>query len=341
MDLLWQLEIAITLFFQGLGEWLVVPMRFFTFLGQEEFFLVIMPALYWCVDAALGLRIGLMLMLANAVNASAKLLFRGARPYWVDTRVRAYLSESSFGAPSGHAETAASVWGLLATSVRRRWLQALLVFIIFAIGVSRIYLGVHFTSDVLLGWTIGALTVVLFLILEKPLWNWLKRQQLGQQCLAALFFALLLIAISLLPLLWLGGWEMPPGWSANAARAFPGNPIDPLNPQGAFTIGGTLFGMASGAAWLYRRKGGLDTSGPLQQRVFRYLFGFAGMIALYAGLGAIFPRDPSLLSYTLRFLRYTLIGLWVSALAPVLFVQLGLARPIQPQVGVEMAEKRI
>ncbi len=341
MESLRSLEIAVIIFLHSLGGWPVLPMRFFSFLGQEEFFLLVMPAIYWCLDSVLGLRVGIMLMTSQAANSFFKLLFHGPRPFWIDTRARAYLFESSFGMPSGHAQTAASVWGLLLVSIRKRWLQVVLALVIFFIGLSRIFLGVHFISDVLVGWTIGALTVAVFVSVEKPLWRWLKQKPLGLQYLILFLFALLSIVISLLPLLWMGGYQVPAEWIANAAKTFPNEVTNPLDASGAFTVGGTLFGMSAGAAWLFQRRGGLNVSGPVSQRVMRYVFGFTGMIIIYAGLGAIFPRDPNMVSYTLRFLRYALIGLWVSALAPVLFVQMGLAKSVSEQFHFEMLEKRI
>ncbi|MEJ2411829.1 MAG: hypothetical protein P8Y34_02380 [Anaerolineales bacterium] len=58
----------------------------------------------------------------------------------------------------------------------------------------------------------------------------------------------------------------------------------------------------------------------------RYLLGLVGVAALYLGLGSIFPDTVDLTSYILRFLRYTLIGLWISWGAPVLFISLKLAK---------------
>ena len=78
-----------------------------------------MPALYWCIDARLGLRVGMILLLSNGLNAVLKLAFHTPRPYWVDARVTGFAAESSFGLPSGHAQSAASVWGLLASSFRK------------------------------------------------------------------------------------------------------------------------------------------------------------------------------------------------------------------------------
>jgi hypothetical protein len=49
-----------------------------------------------------------------------------------------------------------------------------------------------------------------------------------------------------------------------------------------------------------------------------------GIFGLYFGLGQIFPRNADFLSFALRFTRYTLIGLWVSWLGPLVFEKLGL-----------------
>ena len=49
-----------------------------------------------------------------------------------------------------------------------------------------------------------------------------------------------------------------------------------------------------------------------------------GVLIFWYGLGAIFPREATLLSYSLRYFRYVLVGLWISALAPLTFQRLRL-----------------
>lgn len=53
--------IAFVIALQGLGDWLIAPMRFFSQLGSENFFFIVLPLIYWSMDAALGLRIAFIL----------------------------------------------------------------------------------------------------------------------------------------------------------------------------------------------------------------------------------------------------------------------------------------
>lgn len=90
------------------------------------------------------------------MNDSLKMFFHGPRPYWYCTDVIAYAKETSFGVPSGHAQIATGIWGVLAASLRKWWAWLIAILVILIIGISRIYLGVHFPHDVILGWLIGA-----------------------------------------------------------------------------------------------------------------------------------------------------------------------------------------
>ena len=106
----------------AMGDWLIAPMRFFSYFGNEEFFLLVLPLIYWCIDSALGLRVGFILLTSNLLNYVFKLMFIGPRPYWVSSHVRAlWLTETTFGIPSGHAQNAAGVWGMIAAYINRTW----------------------------------------------------------------------------------------------------------------------------------------------------------------------------------------------------------------------------
>jgi len=88
-----------------------------------------------------------------------KLLIHRARP---DIGF-ALVERTGYSFPSGHATTAAVFYGLLGyfgyKLLPRRWQKVLVVFlslvVVFLIGLSRPYLGVHWMSDVLGGWLLG------------------------------------------------------------------------------------------------------------------------------------------------------------------------------------------
>ena len=104
-----------------------------------------------------GLFAGFAIIGSALLNLGAKQLFARERPsLW-----ESISPESSFSFPSGHAMgsmTLACVLVLLAWHTRWRWLvvAASAVFVV-VVGLSRVYLGVHYPSDILAGWA-AALT---------------------------------------------------------------------------------------------------------------------------------------------------------------------------------------
>jgi membrane-associated phospholipid phosphatase len=323
METIWNIGITWNIFFQNLGSWLKTPMEIFSFFGTENFFLLLLPALYWCMEAGIGLRVGIILLLSTSVNDALKMAFHGPRPYWYSTDVIGFASETSFGVPSGHAQIAVGVWGMLAASLRKWWGWLIVILVILLIGISRLYLGVHFPHDVILGWLIGALLLWLVLRFWKPVTAWLKKMSLGQQILASFLGSLMLILFSLIPFLWLKitNWQPPQAWAEYAK--------DAVSLSGAFTTAGTLFGLLAGLAW-FNRQGGFDANGPFWKRILRLVLGGVGILVFRFGLDVLFgliaPDAEAVLPYILRYIRYVLVGAWVSAGAPWIFVKLKLAR---------------
>jgi membrane-associated phospholipid phosphatase len=327
MEVFWQPGVDFILVFQALGTWLALPMLFFSFLGSEEFFLLVLPVLYWSVNAELGLRVGFMLLFNGVINDILKLAFYGPRPYWLSTQVKAFSGETSFGVPSGHSQISAGIWGMLAAWFRRPWFWAVAISIVVMIGLSRLYLGVHFPHDVLLGWLTGSLVLAGVLRLWKPVSAWLATQSFSRQLLLVFGLSMLLLLAGTLPYLRLQSWTLPATWISNAQAAGVDELPNPITLNGTITTSATLFGLLVGLAWM-KTQGGFRAEGTLKQRVLRYALGLIGIALIWYGLGAIFPRGEMLIPYLLRFLRYTLLGLWVSAGAPLLFISLKLsARP--------------
>ncbi|WP_075064510.1 phosphatase PAP2 family protein [Ornatilinea apprima] len=327
MEALHAIEIAITFWAQSLGDSIVPFMKAVTTLGNEEFYMLVMPLLFWCIDPMFGLRIGVMLILSNWVNSITKLALHASRPYWFDPAVRAFISEKSFGAPSGHAQNAASLWGLAAALIRKPWATAALLSVVFLIGFSRIFLGVHFTSDVVLGWLLGGLLLILYLRVEPSLSRWLKTLTLARQIALACLIALLMIVIGLVPHALLVNWQMPADWLENIAITSPDHLPHPTSTAGLFTITGTFLGMAIGTACYLSKYRRYDVSGSIFRRALRFLVGLAGILVLWFGLGELLPRGETWLPAIFRLFRYSLVTFWMSAAAPWLFIQLGLSSP--------------
>ena len=154
MDILMQWGIHVILALQSVPGWTEV-MKFYSLFGTEEFFLVVMPVLYWCVDSAVGIQLGIALIASSSLNSLLKVAFHLPRPYWVDRRVLGLSTETSYGLPSGHAMVSTTLWGLLAAHLKRWWTWAAALLLIGLISLSRLYLGVHFPTDVAAGWVFG------------------------------------------------------------------------------------------------------------------------------------------------------------------------------------------
>lgn len=318
LEAIFESSVELTLYLQSL-DWLISPMEFFTFLGTEDFYALVMPVLVWSIDYGLGLRVGIILLSGNSLNAILKWVFLQPRPYWYDGRVSGLVSESSLGVPSGHSQNPASIYGLIAVSLKRRWVWVIALMLIFLIGLSRITLGAHFTLDVVVGWTVGFLFLWAFLRLEKPVTTWLHSLSFSKQIGSVFLFSLGLILIGFLVLGATSGFQIPADWEANA-----GETLDAFNPNGLISSAASLFGLGAGALWL-DRNGGFSAKGEIWKRVVRFVIGVIVTLAILEGLGSVFPRNPDLLSYGLRFLRYGLMGFWVSGLAPAVFKRVGLA----------------
>jgi membrane-associated phospholipid phosphatase len=312
------IEIVVNEFLQSLGGWLRAPMLAITALGYEEFFVLLLPTLYWCFDQMVGFRVGLMLLMGNTFNTFFKFLFHSPRPYWISDSVIPYSHETSFGLPSGHAQIAATVWGWLAVEVKKRWFRIVAVALIFLIGFSRLYLGVHFLSDVLLGWALGGLLVWAFAAWHKPVGAWVGKKSTWVQLVLALASTAVILLLILGARWVVGPWEMNSEWAARAGE------VALYDLNGAFTVAGTWFGMLTGYVILTKTRGHFLAAQGGWRRLVRFLVGLLGVFVLYLGLGQIFPRSEDVVGFGLRFFRYTLIGLWVSWLGPVVFKAIGI-----------------
>ncbi|MBI5133940.1 MAG: phosphatase PAP2 family protein [Candidatus Taylorbacteria bacterium] len=107
-----------------------------------------------------------------AILLSAKYYFHIERPYVIDSAVIAYDNDDGFALPSGHALMSMVVLGWVAhRHPKSRVLMWGSIALILLVGLSRIYLGVHYPSQVLAGWVFGILILYLFYVIDRRLWS--------------------------------------------------------------------------------------------------------------------------------------------------------------------------
>ena len=162
-----------------------------TNLGHEYAYIALLLFVYWCVDRRIAHRTALLFLFSMWLNGFVKEAFAMPRPSEAQG-VRILAPEHSFGFPSGHAQGALTLWGYLAWSFGSRRLWNVALILIALVGFSRLYLGAHFLGDVVGGYAIGFLLVLL--------WGFATRTGLVSSLPRGvrLFFALL-VPVALFP----------------------------------------------------------------------------------------------------------------------------------------------
>jgi hypothetical protein len=165
-----------------------------------------------------------------------------------------------------------------------------------------------------------------FLKWETHVMTWFNRFTLVQKIALAFAASMLLLIVSLAGMAFVPPAD-PPQWEIAAARAFslaPGQAaIHPRGTTGMVGVAGTFFGLVAGAILIFQR-GGFNEGDAWWKRCVRFVVGVIGVAILWWGLRKMFPRDASLVSQVLRYVRYALIGFWVTYGAPWVFIKLGL-----------------
>jgi len=328
MDFLLQSSLPLIIAIQSLPG-LEGLMEFFSFLGREEFFLLIIPFVYWCVSPEFGTRLVLLLLASNSLNTLLKLGFHWPRPYWVDPQVHAFSAEPTYGFPSGHAQNAVTMWGGIAHTLRRGWAWGVGLMLMLLISFSRLYLGVHFPIDLLGGWLAGAAVLVIYVRWEQPLTARLRSLTLWAQFGVVSGVTLLYLVVGGLILSALAATPDPELWARTAVLTSPTAEIAPRNPENLVTNAGLIFGAGLALALIaHQPQARFNAGGDWRKRGARFIIGVIGLLLVWRGLAVVFPTEPVWLALSLRFVRYALAVGWMFYLGPGVFLKLRLAEPV-------------
>lgn len=149
-----------------------------TWIGEELVLVGLLGFLYWTYDKKWGVFFGTNMLGALVSNCMLKNVVLRSRPYMEHKSVRCIkpveadadiydLSAQGYSFPSGHAQNSVTAYGSLRAYRKSRVLTVLAIVLPILVGISRVLLGVHYPTDVLAGWLLGAVTVVLL--------GWLQR----------------------------------------------------------------------------------------------------------------------------------------------------------------------
>lgn len=325
----WAWGLAVIRAFQSAGNpALTLIARFFTLVGEPAVYVLILPVVFWCVDEKRGFKLGIVTMLSNGINVAIKETLRVPRPFTRDPSIQ-MIAEKGFSTPSGHSQNSAAFFPVLLCGKAsphgepkpkgRAFRIAAAVALPICIGVSRVYLGVHYPTDVLFGWTLGALisTSALFIIpatvrslaqvapVRAVVDSYKRYREEGGRSLRT--FKIAAAAI--------------PAFVLNAAS------------RGDSSMGGMLFGFATG--YILLTDGGKEdstesaafsaSSGSLAKKTARLVTGLAILALVFMGLKMALPGEGSEWYSLCRFVRYGLTGFWASWGAPKFFLKIGLA----------------
>jgi len=263
----------------------------FTFMGNETFYMIILPLIYWCYSKELGFRLLYIFGVSIYVNSLIKIKAAVSRPVGVQGIQSIFVESAEVGShyphdsfPSGHAQGSTSLWGYLAFRLQNPYFWALAIFFIIMISFSRIYSGLHWPTDVIAGILIAIITLIIAVKVERLV----TKQPSYIKWILAIIFPILLAAI------------------------FP--------QDEGIKLSGFLFG--AGIGYLLEGKF-LNYKSPLGiwKKIMVFAIGLLGMFALKKGLPFLFPSLE-----IFDFLTYGLLSFWGLFLAPWLFIKLHLAK---------------
>lgn len=283
----WQLEI-LRFIQQFKHPVLDVLFELITMSAEEIFFILVAAWLLWCRNQQLGYRLGFALLTSAASNSFLKNLFRFERPIGLEGIVSERVhTATGYSFPSGHTQGGTAFWFGIISWYKKPATTILGGVAIFLIALSRMYLGVHWLSDVLGG----------------------------------IFFGIV----------WVAGCNLLFDYSRRINRLWlPGLLFIPLsigllffNNHQTDTTQTIAFGAALGfflGYLLEQTKLHFRTSKRWPFQILKIVLGLAVLLLLKEGLKFVLPLPLQLRD----FVRYLLIGFWISGGAPWFFQKLKL-----------------
>lgn len=271
-----------------------------TYLGSEIGLIVLALLFFWCIDKREGYYLFLVGFVGTLLNQFLKIVCRIPRPWVAYPDFKpvesAVEGATGYSFPSGHTQASVGLFGGIAYGTKTKWVRITAVTLAVLIPISRMYLGVHYPTDVLASVAIALALIFLFRPLVRPE----KPKQM----------ALLLGSVTLLAVGYLLFVLLFP---------FPAD-TDPVNLAEAVKNAYTLLGVLLGICLVYfldTRFSLLDTEAPLAGQILKYVLGLLLALGIKEGLKA--PLTALLGKEPQNAVRYFLLVVFAGALWPLTF----------------------
>ncbi len=266
--------------------------NFVSLFGEEYLYIAVLGLIYWIINKRMGEFVGIALGTTISLNNVLKDIIGAQRPYQeypdlVDNK-RGYTA-TGYSMPSGHVQGSSTFFVAIAYYVKRRWMMVCAISITLLMMISRMYLGVHYIQDVLVGGLLGIAVAIGMMVMY--------RRYEGNDALLHRFYVIVLIVF------------------------FPFFFI--LQGNDFFRGYGILVGLVFGVIFEKNYvKFTMDIS--IYKKVLRYVFGLISMVGALVGFGMLFAlfADSGWLKNVLDFVRYFMIAFVGFGLYPWVFKRL-------------------
>jgi membrane-associated phospholipid phosphatase len=320
----WFFDEAINIWFQNTFPWMEWPFKLITFLGDKLIYIIILAIAFWILkkkDAIIAIYV---LLTASFLNFFLKVIIHKQRP---TVRLDSYKEATGFSTPSGHAQTSTTVYGWIMFYFKKIWLYVVIPILVILICISRVFLGVHFIGDVILGLLIGTAVLAALFFGIPPLVQWLDKLKDWQKLLIGESYGVIVFLMTFIT-----GYYA--NWPVSA------DPTVNLATNTADTVAALI--LFPFFIWIENKKIGMKNEGiDWRSKLLRVVIGSGIIIGAYFGISAVFKLIPSLgygLDYLFRFIRYGLVLAILGLLMPFIFSQVKWFS-LEKQPSEEMVEE--
>ena len=139
-----------------------------TMLGEETLIILLVVALWFAVDKKLAQQVFFVTATSLSVNGIIKNFAKVPRPFTKGVNCLRPETATGYSFPSGHTQGFATWSSFFAAKFKKTWLTVLVAVLIGLVAFSRLYLGVHYPSDVIVAVALGVgLSILSNYLFEK------------------------------------------------------------------------------------------------------------------------------------------------------------------------------